>query len=69
MELVVSHIICVTTEDQKPRPKAAFPTFKARKERPGDEVGFFSRCVDSVSISPRNAIRTFLDYELCFKFV
>ena len=30
MELVVSHIICDTAEDQQPRPQGAFPTSKAK---------------------------------------
>ena len=69
MELVVSHIICDTAEDQQPRPQAAFPTSKAKGKAPWGRgwVPLLAMC--GFSISPRNVTGTFLDYELCVKFV
>ena len=68
MKLVVSHIICVTAEDQQPRPQGAFPTSKAKGKAPRGR-GWVLLTMCGFSISPKNVTGTFLDYELCFKFV
>ena len=68
MELAVSHIICDTAEDQQPRLQGAFPTSKANGKAPWGR-GWVRLAMRGFSISSRNVTGTFLDYELCFKFV
>ena len=57
-----------TAEDQQPRLRGAFPTSKANGKAPWGR-GWVRLAMRGFSISSRNVTGTFLDYELCFKFV